>query len=182
MIYALASLFQLDQVTSANSTWEAIQGVFTHAEVELTALPHFSWHVASEYDLTGLTKIISELVKGFEPFSINVTGIGIFTGQIPVLYLPVTKTPAVTELHSEMWTQVEPFSMDVNQNYNPHIWIPHITLTNENASDDAICRVITDLAYIPLRMQLTVDHLAVIYRNERTSGIRTAFRFGVGEV
>lgn len=50
MIFALATIFQLDEVSPENPTWETIRGVFNRAEVPITALPHFSWHVANEYD------------------------------------------------------------------------------------------------------------------------------------
>jgi 2'-5' RNA ligase len=182
MIYALASLFPLDELTPENPTWEMIHGIFNRADVPLTALPHFSWHVASRYDEVDLESHLSDLVKGLEPFSINITGFGIFTAETPVLYLPVTKTPVVTALHGELWALVEPFSSMINPNYDPHVWIPHVTLTTGEASNDAICQVITELAHIPTTMQLTIDQLALIYRNDRTSGIRSAFHFGIGKI
>jgi len=181
MIFALATVFQLDEVSPENPTWETIRNVFIRADVPITALPHFSWHVASEYDEAAVESHLSELVKGFEPFAINIAGIGIFTAKVPVLYLPVTKTPKVTELHGDLWAQLKPHSSAINPNYDPHVWIPHVTLTTGEASNDAICRVITELAHIPTSMELIVDHLALIYRNDRTSGIRNFFRFGVGK-
>jgi hypothetical protein len=42
--------------------------------------------------------------------------------------------------------------------------------------------VITELAHIPTRMELMVDHLALIYRDDRTSGIRNIFRFGARKI
>ena len=182
MIYALASIILLDELIPENATWAIIREVFNRADVPLTDLPHLSWHVANAYDEDVLLRQIPDLVRGFEPFTINITGIGIFTAQAPVLYLPVTKTPSVTELHGELWAQLEPISTTINPNYDPNVWIPHVTLTTGEASNDAICRVITELAHIPTRMELKVDHLALIYRDDRTSGIRNIFRFGAGKI
>ena len=181
MIYALATIFQLDEVSPENPTWEMIREVFNRADVPITALPHFSWHVANEYDEDAVESHLSDLVKGMEPFTINIAGIGIFSAEVPVLYLPVTKTPKVSELHGELWAQLKPLSSAINLNYDPQVWIPHVTLTTGEASNDAICLVITELAHIPTSMELIVDHLALIYRNDRTSGIRNFFRFGVGK-
>lgn len=181
MIFALATIFQLDGVTPKNPIWGTIQDVFNRADVPLTSLPHFSWHVANEYDEGAVEGQLSNLVKDIEPFTINIAGFGIFTAQVPVLYLPVTKTPRVSELHGEIWAQLMPHSSAINPNYDPQVWIPHVTLTTGEASNDSICQVITELAHIPTRMELIVDHLALIYRNDRTSGIRNFFRFGMGK-
>lgn len=181
MIFALATIFQLDEVSPENSTWGMIREVFNRAGVPITVLPHFSWHVANEYDEDAVGFHLSNLVKGFEPFAIHIAGIGIFPAEVPVIYLPVTKTPTVSELHSELWQQIKPHSSAINPNYDPHVWIPHVTLTTKEASNDAICNVITELAHIPMKMELIVDHLALIYRNDRTSGIRTYYRFGMGK-
>jgi len=181
MIFALATIFHLDEVSPENPTWEMIREVFDRAEVPMTALPHFSWHVATEYDEDAVGSHLFDLVKGFDPFAINVAGIGIFTAQVPVIYLPVTKTPMVSELHGELWAQLKPHSSKINPNYDPHVCFPHVTLATGEASNDAICRVITELAHIPTSMELIVDHLALIYRNDRTSGIRNFFRFSVGK-
>jgi 2'-5' RNA ligase len=182
MIFALATIFQLNDVSPENPTWQSIREVFDRADVPITALPHFSWHVANEYDEGEVERNLSNLVKGFEPFAINIAGIGIFTAQVPVLYLPVTKTLKVSELHSELWAMLKSHSSVINSNYDPHVWIPHVTLTTGRASNDAICRVITELAYIPTSMELIVDHLALIYRDDRTSGISNFFQFGMGKI
>lgn len=179
MIFALATIFQLNDVSPENPTWDTIREVFDRAEVPITALPHFSWHVANEYDEDEVEGNLSNLVKGFEPFAINIAGIGIFTAEVPVLYLPVTKTPIVSKLHGELWTILKSHSSVINPYYDPQVWIPHVTLTAGGASNDAICRVITELAHIPTSMELIVDHLALIYRNDRTSGISNFFQFGV---
>ncbi len=182
MVYAVATIFDLDEMVSNNLAWKAVADVMQKAGVEITPLPHFSWHVASDYDFSALDEYFAELVQGFDPFPIHITGMGIFTGPAPVLYLPVTKTPQVTELHSVIWSGIEPLSSGTNPNYDPHKWIPHITLTDESAGDDAICKVINELASLPMDMRMVIDHLAVIYRDNRSSGIRSSYRFGVGEV
>jgi len=182
MIYALASLFEFSTDPEMERAWGRIQRVFDIAGIALTGLPHFSWHVAQAYEFEGLTLQLEKFTNDLEPFRLHITGAGIFSGENPVIYLPVTKTPKISEIHNSMTQWILNYTISTNPNYTPEYWIPHITLTGEGFNSDGICQVISELAYIPMNIDLMVDHMAIIYRNETSSGVRKTIKFGAGNL
>lgn len=180
MIYALASLITFDKDPAMQSTWDRIQRVFEIAGMTLTELPHFSWHVAEEYDFERLGKRLDQVVKNLSPVNLHIAGAGIFSGENPVIYLPVTKTPRISAIHTEISTWIRDYTSTTNPNYDPDFWIPHITLSSEGFNSDGICQVISELAYIPMNVGFPVDHFAILYKNDTSSGVRDVYRFGNG--
>jgi 2'-5' RNA ligase len=182
MIYALASLFDFADDPKMVLAWERIEHVFNIAGIALTHLPHFSWHVAQSYEFNGLDQRLNTFVKDLEPFHLHIAGAGIFSGENPVIYLPVTKTPVISGIHNSLSKWIGDFTTTTNPNYDPEFWIPHITLSGENFNSDGICQVLSELAYIRMDIDLVIDHIAVIYRNENSSGVQKIFRFGVSNL
>ena len=180
MINALASLITFESDPVMKSTWDRIQRVFEIAGMTLTDLPHFSWHVAEEYDFERLGNRLDEVVKNLSPVNLHIAGAGIFSGENPVIYLPVTKTPRISAIHNSISSWIGDFTSTTNPNYNPDIWIPHITLSSEGFNSDGICQVISELAYIPMNVGLPIDHLAILFKNDNSSGVHDVYRFGSG--
>lgn len=180
MIYALASLFSFPNELGEDTAWAKIERVFSLAQVAITPMPHFSWHVAETYDFNALDHKLNLFVRSLEPFNLHVAGTGIFNGEKPVIYLPVTKTQRVTAIHNEISNWIQEFTNTMNPNYAPDIWIPHITLSDNGLTPESICQVFKDLAYIPMNEYFPIDHFAIIYRDGNASGVRRKFNFGVG--
>ena len=130
--------------------------------------------------LSGWKKSLISFTQSVEPISLHVAGIGTFSGDHPVIYLPVTKTPSITSIYNEMASWITEYTSTTNPNYDPLLWIPHITLSADEFNSDGVCQVISELAYIPMNFDLTLDHIAIIYRNEEKSGVRQTFVFGEG--
>lgn len=170
-VYAVATIFDFANSHAAGPFWEKVGHVFDTAGVELTRLPHISWHVAMEYELENLAKELSLFAMDHPPFSLRVAGIGVFSGENPVVYLPVTKTERVARMQRLLWEKFARFSTAINQNYDPDLWIPHITLTSAGAGDDAICQIISELAFTAISDEILADHLAIIYKDDAASGV-----------
>jgi 2'-5' RNA ligase len=132
--------------------------------------------------LDSLDEALQVSARTQAPFPLHVTGLGIFSGPSPVIYLPVTKTPAVSVLHNHLWELLGPMAASVNKNYDADVWIPHITLTHETTDTNAIFEVISRLASVPLELEILVDHLAIIYKDDSVSGIRKKYQFGAGNL
>ncbi len=63
---------------------------------EILPYPHVSYHVAEEYDFDRLDGALTRLAATSAPFVVQTTGVGIFTGASPVLYLAVVRNPELT--------------------------------------------------------------------------------------
>lgn len=177
MIYAVASLLRISG-SSAQKAWENVRRVFDAAGIELTDLPHISWHVAMHYDLDLVEQFLRQQARHLAPMSMNVAGIGVFSGENPVMYLPVTKTQDVTAMHNSLWNGMSAFSFAVNEHYNPRLWIPHVTLTSADTCGDAICQVVSELAYVELYLDFITNEFAIIYKDGVDGGVYRVVPFG----
>jgi 2'-5' RNA ligase len=85
-----------------------------------------------------------------------------FSGDNPVLYLPIVKSMELSELHKEIWDQTQPYSDDAKPYYSPQLWVPHITLALMDLTQENLACAIDSIAFEPLELFLQVDNLAVV--------------------
>jgi 2'-5' RNA ligase len=165
MFYAVATLVNPSENSELQATWKWIFKVCQAQDVQPTRMPHLSWHVSMDYDAAALDDFLKHILPSLEPFDIRTTGVGIFSGEHPVVYLPVVKTRKIVELHELLFKGINHLTGSPNRFYNPDVWIPHITVVYESSLMENICGVINELARKPIETTLRFDHLAVIYRD-----------------
>ena len=98
--------------------------------LDLTYPPHVTLMACDDLDMDELRKdeCLPCFVREHPPIQIDFPGFGIFTGLEPVVYLSITRTPALTALHHAFWQMVTPFARGFNSFYLPEAWVPHATL------------------------------------------------------
>jgi 2'-5' RNA ligase len=129
----------------------------------MTPYPHVSYHVAAAYDLARLEPIVRALAREFAPFQVRTTGLGVFTGAQPVLYLPVVRTVPLSHLHARLWEALAPAAGGGNANYHPDRWLPHVTIGFGDVPPERLAPIIAHLAARSFDWDITLDHLVVIY-------------------
>ncbi|HRA53579.1 MAG TPA: 2'-5' RNA ligase family protein [Thermoflexales bacterium] len=107
--------------------------------------PHVSYHIAPRYDPITLEAGLRALARETGPLDIQATGLGIFTGPTPVLYLAVTRSPALSALHARAWAACNAAAEDPSPLYAPNVWVPHITLAHHDVTPANLPRLIADL-------------------------------------
>jgi 2'-5' RNA ligase len=90
-------------------------------------------------------------------------GLGVFTGNSPVLYIPVARSLELTQLHEELWQEVATASFGVQQYNHPDQWMPHITIGFGDISKYNLSQIIPFLAERNFSWEITVDNIALIY-------------------
>lgn len=134
---------------------------------------HLSWQGAESYNLPEIEKRVQMIAKMFAPVEINIDGIGIFTGDDPVLYFTITRTPTLTALNQTLWESLLPFAERMNPLFSPEDWVPHITLIygDVNASKALSC-VVEQLIPRQMGMTIKIDHLSLVYYQDDKSGVK----------
>ena len=56
---------------------------------------------------SGFGEVLSQIARETEPFTIESDGLGIFTGPMPVLYVPIVRSPALSRVHQQVWQREE---------------------------------------------------------------------------
>lgn len=143
--------------------WEALKREFGVGQPQTTAVPHFSYHISPEYDLASLAQILRETAAATPPFTVKTSGIGIFLGEKPVVYIPVARTPTLLALHSQLWPRLDAISQNAPDYYTPANWFPHITLGHDDITPDNLGPIVTWLNSQSLTWDIQVSNLTLLH-------------------
>src|SRR5262249_14377912 len=69
-------------------------------------VPHITYQGAASYDRDRLDGILHQVARETEPFTVVTDGLGLFSGPTLVLYVPVVRSPALTQLHQRVWQAI----------------------------------------------------------------------------
>jgi hypothetical protein len=124
--------------------------------------PHVSYQVAQHYDPTRLEQALPRVLREFTAFSMRTTGLGVFTGEQPVIFVPVVRGPALTRLHTALWAAATPAAEGLVDVYGPDTWVPHITLAYGDLDNGMLPEVIGHLHERNYDWEIMVDSLFVV--------------------
>lgn len=176
----IVSLLDEEHSRLAAGIWSELEAEFGLRGVLVTPFPHFSYHVAQSYDSERLGSILEELAGQTKAFTIQTSGLGIFTGDQPVVYIPVIRTQALSRLHAQVWARVAPIASGTVDYYRPEAWLPHITLALTDLDCENLPRLIRFLSPRALNWEVVIDNLSFIEATDQGNQVRFCCRFGRG--
>jgi len=177
---AIATLLNRNADEKTTKMWQDLEKTCGLSGIKIPQDPHFSWFVAEKFDEPGLKNEFLDISLQLTEFEISANGIGLFTGEKPILYIPIVKTRKLLELHEEIWRLLSPLGVKLSAFYQPEHWIPHITITSDDASLANINCIIETILHLPLTMTIPVNNLALIYAEEKSAGIKFVQEFRKG--
>ncbi len=142
--------------------------------------PHFSFHVAADYDRESIEAALDRFSLTTAPFEVQTSGIATFGKPWPVVYVAVDVGPAVRDLHARTWKLCSAHARGSAEYYEPRNWIPHISLAYGDErksiplSEDEVRQVLTLLAKGDYRWKLKIDNFALVIDDGTTQApVRT---------
>jgi len=174
-MYAVASLLNLTADKQTRDLWRLLENSCGLSGISMTPLPHFSWQAAVDYDASSAQAALKELAEKIGPFNTRTAGLGMFTGQAPVLYLTVVKNERLFKIHKMIWDTLEPFSSNISNFYSTELWIPHITIAYKDLNPTNFSCVVKDLLLVPLDVEILIDNVTLLYHIEDEVGIKNQF-------
>jgi len=106
----IVSLLDETHSTLVKEIWQELKTDCGLTGVLATPLPHFSWQVADGYQRNVLENIIQNIVATAKPLVVHATGLGFFTAESPVVYIPVVRSKQLSEFHEIIWDHLIPIS------------------------------------------------------------------------
>jgi 2'-5' RNA ligase len=169
-MHAVVSL--LDQIHSARveNIWKELEVECGLTGIKATPIPHFSWHVARDYDFSRLKPELDRISRNAKPFTVRTTGLGLFARESPVLYIPLVRDPLLSEFHQVIWKTVIGLSDAPSPHYAPDAWMPHITLAYGDLSRYSLSCAVQKLAFQADNWKIKIDNLAVVYQLDSLVG------------
>jgi hypothetical protein len=95
--------------------------------------PHVSLAVASSGDPEAIAAALAGLAGAGLPV-LELSSVGAFVAPAPVVFLGVTVTPALLELHESAHRRLAAAGVELWAHYEPGRWVPHCTLSMRPAS------------------------------------------------
>jgi 2'-5' RNA ligase len=174
-MHGIVTLLDNDHYQLIEDLWAELERSFSVKGVYITPYPHFSYHVAQDYDLDLVESVLKRITSNITTFKVRTSGLGIFTGTSPVLYIPVLRSLELTQLHEEIWKEIATASSGVQEYYHPEQWMPHITMGFGDINKDNLSQIIPFLANRDFKWEITVDNFAVIYDTGTKKELKSRF-------
>lgn len=182
-MHGLVSLLDKTHYALVKEIWQELETDCGLTGIQVTPLPHFSWQIAEDYDWGALELALGEIAAGCQPFSVRTAGLALFTGEIPVVYIPVVRTRELSELHELIWQRLAALSTEPSPYYAPARWMPHISLAYGDVEPSKLSCLMDTLAHRTFNWEIEIDNLTLIYEPVGTVGqIRYKFEFGEKEL
>jgi 2'-5' RNA ligase len=163
---AVTSLLDPEHTVLVNDVIDALQQKFGLSTVKMTPYPHVTWFTAEINDLTNLKEILYEFAEQSHPFPINTTGLGVFPGSAPVIYIPVLRTNPVNQYHAQLFRKATALCQEMNPYYNPKAWMPHITLAVGDTTPGILGSVLEFLNERTFNWEINIDNLAILSKHQ----------------
>lgn len=165
-MHGIVSLLDDTHYQQVEAIWVELKREFGVRGVYITPYPHFSYHVASQYNFEMLELLLHTFASEQKPFRVKTTGLGIFTGQQPVLFISVVRSTYLTKFHQALWHKLVETGQarDNSQDYYvPDNWIPHITIGFGDVDCQMLANIIHYIGERPFLWDISIDNIALIY-------------------
>src|SRR5713226_8869485 len=160
---AVVSILDKQHYQIVEDIWAKLERELAVRGVYSTPYPHFSYQVAQHYDVEQLELILQHFALNSTPFQVRTTGLGIFTGPHPILYIPVVRSPELTQFHQMLWSEISKIGFGIQHYYYSELWIPHITIGIDDINTYNLPRIMRLLSERNLNWEIAINNIAFIY-------------------
>lgn len=167
-----AIISRLDSKTSTivSNLWQKLCEECGLNAIYTIPTPHVTWFAADEIDLDLSLPLLAGIAEETKDFTLHTFGLGIFSGEKPVLYLPMVKTLEMIQLHCKIWEQVGPHAQEKKLYYSPKMWVPHITLALKDLTRENMACAVNAIGFDPIELYVVIDNLIVAEYEETNLG------------
>jgi 2'-5' RNA ligase len=170
-MHGILSLLDQEHETLVYRLWQELEQYCRLSGVKVTPFPHFSWLIAADFDWPALDNVMQETAEKIHPFMVRTTGLSLFTGENPVVYIPLVRNGELSRIHKMLWDRLSPLGTDVSLLYAPPMWMPHITIGFANVTHETIACVMEHVAFRSFDWEITIDSIAVGYQNPGAAAV-----------
>ena len=159
---AITSLLSPPHVLRINAVIKKLEEKFGIDDVQATLDPHLTYQLAGVKKLSSLKKALAKLAATTEPFPAFTTGLGVFPGKQPVIYIPVLRSDALNALHQRILTATAPLCLRTDKFSGPDCWLPHISLALHDTTADLLGPVLSYLNQETYNLKIIIDNLTIL--------------------
>jgi len=162
-MHSVVSLLDNKHYQQVEDLWAELAQEFAVSGIYVSPRPHFSYQVATHYNVKSLEPVLRRFATSKTLFKVRTGGLGIFTRPQPVLYIPVVRSPELTQFHEALWTEIFNTGSGILDYYHPAHWVPHITIGIGDMNKDNLSQIVRFLAERDFNWEITIDHIALVH-------------------
>ncbi|RDC62588.1 2'-5' RNA ligase family protein [Adhaeribacter pallidiroseus] len=162
---AVVSLLDAKHTRMVNEIIADLERIFGLKGVKITADPHITWLICEVEKLTELKSYLKEVAGQTTSVQVKTTGIGIFTGEHPVIFVPVIRADGFNQVHAELFRGIRTFSRQTVNFYDPDNWVPHISLALRDTTSDLLPQIVQYLNQRTYNWKIQLDNISIL-KNE----------------
>ena len=177
---AITSLLSPPHVLRINAVIKKLEEKFGIDDVQATLDPHLTYQLAGVRKLSALKDALADVAASTAPFPAFTTGLGVFPGERPVIYIPVLRSDALNALHRRILAATAPLCLRTDKFSGPDCWLPHISLALHDTTADLLGPVLSYLNQETYNLKIIIDNLAILRQEGDLFVKEEVFEMGSG--
>lgn len=159
---AITSLLNPQNAARINGIIRSLEDEFGLDDVQATPDPHITYLLAGVSQHESLKQVLEDVAATTTPFEAYTTGLGVFPGPNPVIYIPVLRSEELNRLHSRLVTATAPLCLRTDRFSTPELWLPHISLALHDTTPDLLGPVLQYLNEQTYNLKLRISNLSIL--------------------
>ncbi|GAB2967159.1 hypothetical protein GCM10027048_42270 [Hymenobacter coalescens] len=159
---AITSLLNPQNAARINGIIQSLEDEFGLDDVQATPDPHITYLLAGINKHEALKEVLEDIATTTAPFEAHTTGLGLFPGPNPVIYIPVLRSDALNRLHHRLITATLPLCLRTDKFSQPELWLPHISLALHDTTPELLGPVLQYLNEQTFNLKLRISNLAIL--------------------
>jgi len=159
---AITSLLTSPSADFINGLIKSLETEFGLNDVQATPDPHLTYQIAEPADLTVLKDALRRIAATTKTFTAHATGLGMFPGDSPVIYIPVLRSDALNDLHHRVLDVAGPLCSRTDKFSQPDLWLPHISLALHDTTPELLGPVLRFLNTKTYNLALEITNLTLL--------------------
>ena len=149
--------------------WGELKAVFGLTSLTGDLRPHLTFAVAEHYDPAVESTLAGIAARG-TPFPIETHGVGVIEGEQTVIYLHVTRTEILDDVHHVIHHATQPHAQNPRPAYDSDTWLPHVAVATAPLSPDTLVEVLTFLNRRAYAWKIPATNLCLNPNTQRPDG------------
>ena len=162
MAFAVELYYDPPAEESVRCAWKAMaEAGINSSMLDGGYRPHVSLGVSDQLNVSDACKALETFASNNLPFTLTLSSIGVFPTAEGVLFLGVTVTQKLLDLHSEFHRFFRECAIDQWDYYRVEMWVPHCTLAFD-LSASKIAEAISVCQQMALPIHARVQEIGVV--------------------
>lgn len=142
--------------------WDRLEEQFALRRVRASELPHITFIAGKRGCLERLQQGLASVVVELQPLEVELTGVGVFSGPHPVVFLRVEKHPCLEQAHALMTHAARQAGMEIAPHYRVEEWTPHVTLAAGDLEAVQLPAVLSALEQFSTQLTVRLESVTLL--------------------